>query len=103
MNDILRISLPLTVWLASFSAVYGLQGLSCSQRWMMVLPPRGTLLVAWAMVVAMQVILLLLLRIRRFASPSPFVQRLSVSLAVVALLASIWTLFPVVATSRCVD
>lgn len=105
MIDILRISVPLTVWLASFSAVYGLEGLVCSRRWagigLDLEAGRLALLAAWLLAIAVQVALLLLLRSPRFALPSAFVQRVSLTLAVVALIATVWTLFPVVATSLC--
>lgn len=33
MSLLLRMALPLTLWLASFSALYALHGLLCSSRW----------------------------------------------------------------------
>lgn len=105
MTDLLRISVPLTVWLAAFSAVYGLQGLVCSPRWaeagLDLATGRGALLIAWASAVALQVAILLTLRLPRLASPSRFVQWTSLALAVVALVATLWTLLPVATTSAC--
>lgn len=104
MTDILRLSLPLTIWLASFSAVYGLQGLVCSDRW----PEtdgfsagRAALLVAWLMACSIQTAFLVGLRSQRYASPSVFVRKVSLILAVVALVATVWTLLPLVVTTAC--
>ncbi|WP_230532590.1 hypothetical protein [Microvirga roseola] len=99
MRDILRISVPLTIWLASFSAVYGLEGLVCSDRWAQA--GRGALLMAWAAAIVLQIVLLLALRSTRFASPSGFVRGVSLALAGVALVATAWTLLPVAVTSLC--
>lgn len=106
MRDILRISVPITAWLAAFSAVYGLQGFLCSDHWgggewNGVAAGRVLLVAAWGAVIAIQAALLLALRSPRFASPRPFVRWVSNLLAAVALVAAVWTLFPVVATSRC--
>ena len=105
MSDILRISVPLTVWLAAFSAIYGLQGLVCSDAWadsgLGLAAGRAALALAWAAATALQIAFLLALRSPRFASTSPFLRRLSLVLAVAALVATIWTLSPVVATTTC--
>lgn len=105
MIDILRISVPLTVWLASFSAVYGIEGLVCSRRWaesgLDLQTGRVALIAAWMLAIALQIAFLLALRAPRLASPSGFVQGVSLALAVTALVATVWTLFPVVATSLC--
>ena len=98
MRDILRISVPLTVWLASFSAVYGLEGLVCSHRWaeagLGLAVGRGALVTALVLAIALQTVLLLALRSPHFASPSGFVQGVSSALAGVALAATAWTLLP---------
>ncbi len=74
MSAILRIALPLTLWLAGFSAVYALHGLVCSGGW----PGGRPLLIAGgAAVLALQLALLLALRSRRFGDPTPFVRRTS--------------------------
>lgn len=105
MRDILRISLPLTIWLASFSAVYGLEGLVCSDRWtqagLSLTAGRGVLITAWVIAIALQAAILLALRSPRFASPSGFVQGVTLTLAAVALLATAWSLLPVATTSLC--
>jgi hypothetical protein len=99
MKEVLRLSVPLALWLASFSAVYGLQALSCSRHWPEALPARPVLILAWALAVALQAILLWTLV--RDGSPSRFVRAVSVALAGVALLAAGWTLLPVAVTSAC--
>ncbi|WP_137180682.1 hypothetical protein [Roseomonas sp. AR75] len=105
MRDVLRIALPLTVWLGAFSAVYGLEGLVCSERWTAAGLDRATgrlaLVGAWAAAVALQAVLLIGLRSPRFASPSGFVRCVSLTLAGVALLATAWTLLPVATSTLC--
>lgn len=102
MRDILRITVPLTVWLAAFSAVYGLEGLVCSDRWPWDLAAgRQALALLAAFSLAVQFLLLLALRSRRFASRSGFVQNTSLTLAAVAVIATGWTLLPVVTASLC--
>jgi len=103
MKDILRLSVPMTVWLMSFSAVYGLQGLVCSQR----LPyeaatARSLLIVAAIIAVFTQAVLLWGLNSQRWGSPHPFIRTVSTILGVIALIATIWTLFPVALISICV-
>lgn len=105
MTDILRLSVPLTVWLAAFSAVYGLQGLVCSNRWaeagLDLAAGRIALTAAWAAAVAPQLVFLLALRSSRVTSRSAFVNGVSRTLAIAALVATLWTLLPVVTTSAC--
>ncbi|PWS35253.1 hypothetical protein DFH01_23405 [Falsiroseomonas bella] len=105
MRDVLRISVPLTIWLASFSAVYGLQGLVCSPRWgaagLGLAAGRVALVAAAVAAVALQAVLLLGLRGPRLAPASGFVRGVSLALAVVALVATAWTLLPVATTSLC--
>ncbi|EIM26780.1 hypothetical protein [Microvirga lotononidis] len=105
MTDILRIAVPLTAWLAAFSAVYGLQGLVCSPRWAEagfdLAAGRAAMTAAWIAAAILQVAFLLALRSPRFASRSAFVRGVSLTLAVVALVATLWTLVPVVTTSAC--
>ena len=105
MTHILRISVPLTVWLAAFSAIYGLQGLVCSPRWteagLDLAAGRTALVTAAALGVVVQAVLLLAMRHSGLTARPAFVSRLSLVLAVVALVASAWTFVPVVATSAC--
>lgn len=105
MKDILRLSVPLTVWIAAFSGVYGLQALICSGGWDWLAPDAGArrlvLTAAWLGAVALQALMLLALRSRPFASPSSFVRRVSLILAATALVATLWTLFPAAASPAC--
>ncbi|EPX83138.1 hypothetical protein ruthe_02755 [Rubellimicrobium thermophilum DSM 16684] len=105
MTDILRLALPLTTWLAAFSAVYGLHGLVCSPRWAQAgLGPetgRPVLLLAAGLAIGLQIALLLALRRSRLAAPSPLIRRITTMLAVSALVATVWTLTPVTATTTC--
>lgn len=105
MNDILRLSLPLSIWIAAFSGVYGLEGVVCSDRWasagLGLGQGRAVLIVAWGIAIAVQVGLIIGLRMPRFASAQPWVQRTSMILACVALVATVWSLLPVVTASLC--
>lgn len=99
MIEILRISIPLTVWISGFSALYALQGLTCSRHWPAALDAQTVLLIASAVAVVAQA--LCLLAIRCTLSSSCFVQNTATSLAVTALVAAIWSMLPVVATTAC--
>lgn len=102
MNSVLRLSLPLTFWLASFSAVYGLHGLLCSSRWSELADfTTGRVLLALAVLAAvgLQVALLLALRSSRWRDPDPTLRRASLVLAVTALFGTLWTLAPPLLTT----
>ena len=99
MIAILRLSLPITVWLIGFSAVYALQGLSCSRHWPAGIEPRPVLIAAWAVALALQA--LTLLAIVYNPSPSRFVRRTAITLAAAAVVACMWTMLPLLATSVC--
>ena len=99
MREILRLSVPLACWLAGFSAVYALQALSCSRHWPEGLPVRPLLLLGWGLTMALQATLLW--AILRDPGGSPFLRFTGRSLAIVALVASVWTLMPVALTSVC--
>ena len=105
MTDILRISIPITVWIAAFSAVYGLEGTICSDQWtaagFSLGQGRAALLASWAAAIVVQAALLMALRSPRFASSHVWVQRLAITLGCVALVATIWSLMPVATTSLC--
>ena len=105
MTDVLRLFGPLVVWLGSFSAVYGLQGLVCSDRWTMsgltLSDGRLVLVAAWLTAIAVQVGLLLVLRRYRSASAPGFAAGISLWLSAAAIVATIWSLFPVAVTSTC--
>ena len=97
MTDILRLFGPLVLWLASFSAIYGLHGAICAQGW-----DRSLLVMAWGIAVTVQAAPLLLLSTERFGACAGFVRRASLALATVSLVAVIWTLAPAAFLSACV-
>ena len=106
MKDVMRILLPLLVWLAGFSAVYALQGLGCALGWAeagaaWLSPHRLALLGAWGIVVLAQIVLLLGYLNPRLAAASPAIQQAAVIIAWVGLVAALWTLQPIVTTSAC--
>jgi len=105
MTEVVRIFAPLLVWLALFSGVYGLHGIGCGLGWPAVelgatSLHRGALVAAWTGALLLQMAVLLALA-RPLASPRPFVKGLSVMLSATALIATGWTLFPVVFASSC--
>jgi hypothetical protein len=99
VTQILRLSLPLTLWLIGFCALYALQGLSCSRHWPDALDPRTALIFAAALFVAFQAITLV--AVLRSPAPSRFVQMVTASLAATALVAAFWTSLPVLAVTIC--
>jgi hypothetical protein len=99
MREILRLSLPMTVWLIGFSAVYALQGLACSRHWPTGYEPRPVLIVAFAVAVMVQV--LILIWVVSQPSPSRHMQTATTALASTGIVAAIWTMMPVVAASVC--
>lgn len=104
MIAVLRLSLPLGLWFASFSAVYGLHGLLCSSRWAdasIDLPGRALLIGASLAAIALQALCLAILRSPRWREPEPKLRHIGLGLAAAALVAAIWTLLPVVTFSSC--
>ena len=99
MIEILRLSLPLTVWLTGFSAVYALQALSCSRHWPADLEARPVIIAACVVAVIVQ--LLSLMAVLFAPSPSRFVQTTATVLAATALVAALWTIIPALAASVC--
>ncbi len=99
MIEILRLSLPITVWLTGFSAVYALQGLSCSRHWPTDIDARPVLLAAWCVAIAVQAVGLM--AVLYAPSPSRFIQSTAVAIAGTALVAAVWTMMPVVVASVC--
>jgi hypothetical protein len=97
MIDVLRLFGPLLMWLASFSAIYGLHAAICDQGW-----DRASLVAVWGLAVALQVALLLLLTTKKFGAHSAFVRWTSLALATVGLVAVIWTLAPLAFLTACV-
>ena len=106
MKELLRVLLPLLVWLASFSAIYGLHGLGCASGWTEVALPvmslfRWVLFLAWTATIFFQLLLLLALRTQRFGTTSSFIRRLSITNSWTALIATFWTLHPIAISSTC--
>ncbi|WP_417525914.1 hypothetical protein [Marinovum sp.] len=104
MTTILRLALPLTLWLASFSAIYALHGLLCSSRWAVAgvdLPGRGVLIAALVIALLLQVALIAFLRASVWPETDPSIRRISLVLGAAALVSTLWTLMPVVLVSHC--
>jgi hypothetical protein len=107
VRDLLRILLPLLVWLASFSAIYGLHGLGCALGWAKVAWLglslfRWALLIAWFAAIELQLLLLWVVRRQLYKRTSRFYHQLNLVSAWSALIATAWTLFPVTVSSNCV-
>lgn len=106
MKDVVRIVIAMLVWLALFSALYGLEGVGCATGWHHINVNGATLFQA-AMTIAffgalfILVAVLVALRSPRFRAASPFVAHISTILAIAALVAGAWTLFPALALSHC--
>lgn len=105
MRDVLRILISPLVWLASFSAVYGLHGLICGHGvgggGLSYPLPRALLIAAYVVVVLLQIGLLASLHYRRFASASQFTRFASRATGWTGLVATVWSLFPAVMTTYC--
>lgn len=106
MTDVARILVGPLVWLGAFSAVYGLHGVACSFGWagievwgLSLL--RLALTAAWIAAIVLLGLILAGLHSQRLGSPSGFVRGVSRMTGWVGLVATIWSLFPVVATSSC--
>lgn len=106
MMDVLRILVAPLVWLAAFSAIYGLHGSICGHGINgtvlgLVSLQRVLMTTAWLLAIVIQGVLLWALHAPRFASASPFVRFVSRGTGWVGLVATGWTLFPAVATTYC--
>lgn len=106
MTDLVRILLAPLVWLASFSAVYGLHGLICGhgidgQVLDLVSLPRALMVLAYVLAILIQVGLVWSLHAERFSSPSSFVGFVSRATGWLSLVAAVWTLLPTVTTTYC--
>jgi hypothetical protein len=99
MTEVLRLSMSMTVWLIGFSAVYALQGLACSRHWPADIEARPILIVAWAVVVVLQALIMVVLL--SYPSRSRYVQTVTVALAATGIVAAIWTFMPIAAASIC--
>lgn len=106
MNDIVRIVGAFLLWIALFSFVYGLQGIGCAAGWPSTKIAgmslyRLVLVAAAALAILAQLFALMALQHARLRSASPFVFQVSMALALSALAAQIWSLFPVAVVSAC--
>lgn len=105
MKDVFRIMLAPLLWLAAFSAIYGLQGLLCELNAAgdMTSTPlrRGILVAAYGLAIALQCGLLAWLHGTRRAIRSRFVDFVSRATGWTGLVATIWSLFPVAVLSLC--
>jgi hypothetical protein len=107
MIELLRVTIPMFAWIALFSAVYGLHGVTCAARWSQIDVGgaslfRLALTAAFLLALLAQSILLVALYASRLRSASPFIFDVSVILAVAALAATGWSLFPTLVLSACV-
>lgn len=106
MTDLIRILIAPTIWLVSFGAIYGLQGLSCAGGAPAVQPVEPDLwhhmpMIVWVTAMLAQGALIAGLRNTSFASNSAFVQQLSSLVCWTALVATLWTFFPAAILSTC--
>lgn len=103
MRDILRIAAPFTLWIAAFSAVYGLEGMVCSRHGLALAPAqsRRLLVTAWLGVIALQAGLLWTLWSGPYGSPTRFGRLVSRTLGLSVLVATVWTLAPVATLPVC--
>ncbi|ARU00271.1 hypothetical protein [Yoonia vestfoldensis] len=106
MMDLLRILIAPLVWLAAFSAIYALHGVICgfgiAGSLFGLSLARGLLVAAFALAIMAQVALLWLLAQARFRSDAQFVNVTARATAWVGLVATLWTLSPIVLTSACI-
>lgn len=102
MMDILRILIAPLVWLAGFSAVYGLHGALCGPAIAVdALSAQVFVIGTFVITVLLQMALLWVLYHTRFAATSGFVRFVSRATAWVGLTATVWTLFPVAVLPAC--
>ena len=97
MIGILRLSLPIFLWITGFSAVYALQALQCSRHWSDDMEARPVLPAAWFVAIAVQALGLMTV----LCAPSRCIQSTAVAIAGAALIAATWTMIPVLAASVC--
>lgn len=106
MSDILRIFITPLIWLAAFSIIYALQGLSCSTNLAIVQAVghdgwRVILILTWLLAIAVQIGILYALRYPLFTSDSALINRISRTISWTALAATIWCFFPLLILSFC--
>ncbi len=108
MTEVLRLALPLTLWLISFSALYGLHGVVCAADWPLAPGPSGiawgrlALLAGAAAAILVQLAALVALGWTRLGPAPGFMRRTTLTLAAAALIAAIWTSLPAAVLPVCV-
>lgn len=105
MIALLRATSGLIVWAIAFALLYGLQGLACAGGWDAI--SAGPLPLGQAVLVLVWLAFLVLLgwmvwHLGRHPAEGAFMHRLGLGIAITGLAATIFTGFPVVATSMCV-
>lgn len=106
MSELLRLTIPMFAWIVLFSAMYGLHGVGCAAHWSQVVIGgvslfRLVLGAVYALALLGQAGLLVALHSSRLRSASVLVSDVSVILAVAALGAAAWSMFPVLVLSAC--
>lgn len=106
MGDVARILIGPLAWLACFSAIYGLLGIACAFGWAStgvgsLSHLRLALGAAWIAAILLQMAILAALYGARFGARPGFVQVVSRATGWIGLVATVWSLFPVVASSSC--
>ncbi|MEI4263716.1 hypothetical protein [Roseovarius sp. D0-M9] len=96
MSEVIRLFGPLVLWLASFSAVYGVHGIACAQGW-----THTPVVAAAGVALALQVAFLLVLTSQASGMQRGVSRWASITLAIIGIIAVIWTLFPVVVLTAC--
>ena len=113
MNLLARATAGLILWGLAFASVYGLEGLGCANGWhesgrsgIAMSDDTGVslrlmLVTAWLIAISAHGILVLYLLFTNTTREQPFWRRLEISSAMVGMLATIWTLFPVAVLRLC--
>lgn len=105
MKDLARILVAPLVWLASFSAVYGLHGLICGHGLDGAVGgvdvARALLVLAYGLAVTTQAAIVWAIHGSWLAASGRFAAFVSRTTAWVGLAAAIWTLLPTITTTYC--
>lgn len=100
MGTIIRLALPLTIWLAAFSVIYGLNGWLCATE-IADTAALGVLVTAVLLALITQVVLIRWLSRTEWNAGGHFVRTVALTLSIVALIGTGWTLLPGLVLSRC--
>jgi len=113
MSQLLRAMSGLLLWGAAFAGLYALEGLGCARAWDGMAAPdwmpvwagqnllRALLVIGWAVLLVAHVMVLVVLWLTPARHETLFWCNLERSIAVAGLIATAWTLSPVVALSLC--